>query len=202
MPAHPHDLLFHVLFLGAMAVVGLVRLRYSRRIMLDQDSASRRSLSFVLRQLAAIGAFLVIAAHTIKPSLMSWTEFSLPLLVRLIAVPMVIVTIVIVSWVADEVAPGINARGSETLVTSGVYGLVRHPLYAAVTAAAVALTLLSANWVVGLLSVALCVDLLAVRARREDARLALLQPEAYAAYAARTPAFIPRWRKSQAGAVA
>lgn len=184
-----------------MAVVGLVRLRYRRRAQIEQARVNQRSLSFALKQLAAVGAFFVIAMHTIKPSVMAWTEFPLPLLVRLIAVPMVIVTTAVVAWVADEVAPGIDARGRETLVTSGVYGLVRHPLYAAVTAAAVALTLLSANWVVGVLSVALCGDLLAVRARREDARLALLQPEAYAAYAARTPAYVPHWGRSRERAV-
>lgn len=94
-----------------MAVVGVVRLRYRRRAQIEQARSNRRSLSFALRQLAAIGAFFVIAIHTVKPSVMAWTEFPLPLLVRLIAVPMVIVTTAVVAWVADEVAPGIDSRG-------------------------------------------------------------------------------------------
>lgn len=88
-----------------------------------------------------------------------------------------------------------RAEGTEApltvLVREGVYGRVRHPRYAAVTAGTLGLALIAhhaaAYWVV-----ALMVPLILVLARLEEARLVEQFGEAYARYRTRVPAFVPR----------
>ena len=75
------------------------------------------------------------------------------------------------------------------LVVDGVYGRVRHPIYAGVMAAAIGWSLALASLVALGLSLALVV-LLDLKARREEVWLAEHYP-AYAAYAERTRRFLP-----------
>lgn len=86
--------------------------------------------------------------------------------------------------------PNAHAR----LRTGGLYRLVRHPIYSGLLLFVVAHTVRAASW----LQVALCVALvavIAVKARWEEARLSERFP-GYAAYAARTPRFVPLVRRS------
>jgi protein-S-isoprenylcysteine O-methyltransferase Ste14 len=86
-----------------------------------------------------------------------------------------------------------------TLVTTGIYGMVRHPLYASSMAVAVAMSILSASWLVAGLALAFVVDLV-VRARRDDRRLAQEFGPRFDAYATRVPSFIPRrWASRESG---
>lgn len=71
---------------------------------------------------------------------------------------------------------------------------MRHPLCSALSLAAFWFTLLTANWVVGLIALGLVMDMVLVRARREDAFLAAQFGTRFSEYARRTPAFVPRAR--------
>lgn len=81
-----------------------------------------------------------------------------------------------------------------TLRTGGLYGLVRHPVYAGLLLAAGSVAVAGSSWWrVGVLG--LLVVLLNVKARFEERHLAR-RFEGYAAYARRTPRLVPRpWRR-------
>ncbi len=77
-----------------------------------------------------------------------------------------------------------------TLVTSGFYGLVRHPIYTGVLAIVAGMTLRSTSWVhVGMAVVAYV--FFDRKAAWEEQMLSERYPD-YPAYAAQTPRFIPR----------
>ena len=76
----------------------------------------------------------------------------------------------------------------------GAFRLVRHPLCSALSLAAFWFTLLSANWVVGLIALCLVMDMVLVRARGEDGFPAAQFGTRFSEYARRTPAFVPRAR--------
>lgn len=75
------------------------------------------------------------------------------------------------------------------LRTGGLYRFVRHPIYGGVLLAAAAITVASGSVFRLVVFVALVV-LLSVKARWEEARLSA-RFAGYAAYAARTPRFVP-----------
>jgi protein-S-isoprenylcysteine O-methyltransferase Ste14 len=84
-------------------------------------------------------------------------------------------------------------RGS--LTTGGLYRYVRHPIYTAVLGIVIGLVIRSGS--VPSLAVGLAtVGFFNVKARWEERRLAVAYPD-YAAYAARTPRFIPHPRPSR-----
>jgi protein-S-isoprenylcysteine O-methyltransferase Ste14 len=87
-----------------------------------------------------------------------------------------------------------EVRPDTELVTTGAFGLVRHPLYDSVLMlwAGGALALL--NYVLGA-GFLLLVPAFYLRARAEEAILAHHFGEAYAAYAARVPMLLPRLRR-------
>lgn len=86
--------------------------------------------------------------------------------------------------------PEPNGRGS--LQRSGVYGLMRHPMYSGVMALAVGSTLTRASWLRIAACLALCL-LFNGKSRFEERELASHFPE-YLQYAAKTPRFIPLGR--------
>ena len=79
------------------------------------------------------------------------------------------------------------------LRSTGLYRYVRHPIYAGVMALAVGFTIPSGSLAIATATLAL-VAWLVLKARWEERRLEMRYP-AYAAYAARTPRFIPSPRR-------
>jgi len=102
--------------------------------------------------------------------------------------------------IAGRVALGRNYRPSSTigvalapdhrLVTHGPFRLVRHPMYLGLTLAALGALAVYRTWTTALF--VLQTPVLVVRARREDALLALTYGEAWQRYAEQVPSWLPR----------
>jgi protein-S-isoprenylcysteine O-methyltransferase Ste14 len=193
----PRDLPFHLVFLAAMIALAMIRVHYWRatRALRGYHGISAGSAISELRQLGGILAFLVITVHIVKPSLLDWTEFPLLVAIRVAAVPVAILSVLGVAWTSREAIRCLRAAGRNHLITSGPYSVVRHPLYAAASIAAIALTVVSANWVVALVALALASHLLLLRAPHEDAALSRKFGDAFREYAEHIPRFVPRlWK--------
>lgn len=80
-------------------------------------------------------------------------------------------------------------KHSAVLRTTGLYAVVRHPIYLGIVVITAGLVLMSSSWWSLLCGVALVI-LLSVKARFEE-KLLLAKFEGYAAYAARTGRIIP-----------
>jgi len=78
------------------------------------------------------------------------------------------------------------------LVTTGPYGIVRHPLYLALSACTTAVGLALGSLTGTLALTALLAAVARWRARREEKALALTHPDAWSAYAARVRGLTPR----------
>ena len=186
----------HLLFMVVVSAIGLLRVRYYRRQRraFGIRFASRGKTLNEVRQVAAMLALLLMLLHTINPNILSWTEFPLPYVVRWIGGGAAVLSVVLLAWAADDAVHGVLADDPLPLHTTGPYAVVRHPLDAAIAFVAVALTVLSANWVIGLVSGVMAAHALFVRARRNAEQLRTTYGEAYQSYAAHTPRFVPRLR--------
>ena len=85
---------------------------------------------------------------------------------------------------------GVRLHAEQQLITTGPFALVRHPMYLAVIAAGVGGLLLYRTWAMLLFAPAMFG--LIVRARREEAALAIEFGADWAAYCRRVPAWLPR----------
>lgn len=80
------------------------------------------------------------------------------------------------------------------LHTAGIYGVIRHPMYAAVLLACLGVTL-STGRLLALVALVALAGVLHVKARFEDQRLAEQFGWQFAVYECRVPAFVPQpWR--------
>lgn len=186
-------LLLHLLFMALMSAVGFIRVRYYRRQhrMLGLSFANQGRTMNEIRQLAAMVALLVMVVHTINPRVLSWTEVTLPYAVRWIGAGFAVLAVLLLAKAADAALEGATADEPLPFRTEGLYALVRHPLYAMIAFTAGALTVLSANWIVGLIGGAMAAHALLVRARRDEEQLKFAHGAAYDRYALRTPKFFP-----------
>jgi protein-S-isoprenylcysteine O-methyltransferase Ste14 len=79
-------------------------------------------------------------------------------------------------------SPGLEMREEHGLVTHGIYGRIRHPMYAALWISALAQPLLVHNWIAGFLVVPACAALWIIRVPREEAMLRQRFVDAYDDY--------------------
>ena len=77
-----------------------------------------------------------------------------------------------------------------TLVTHGPYRWVRHPFYVTAALLMASVTLLTANWLIGISSVAV-LALLAIRTPKEEQMLIKRFGQQYRDYMAKTGRFVP-----------
>jgi protein-S-isoprenylcysteine O-methyltransferase Ste14 len=112
------------------------------------------------------------------------------MLERIVGIAVLALASLVIVWSFATVA---IARRRDGVAQTGPYRFLRHPIYATYLPAFVGLALLLNSWWI---LVAIPVSLLVCikRGRREELWLHKNRPD-YAAYAARTPSIIPRFRR-------
>jgi len=91
--------------------------------------------------------------------------------------------------------PTLQILGEHTLVTEGVFGTIRHPLYAAHLLLGAAQVLLLQNWIAGPSLLATMLPLYLYRAPREERMMFDHFGDDYRAYVCRTGRLLPSLRK-------
>jgi protein-S-isoprenylcysteine O-methyltransferase Ste14 len=137
----------------------------------------------------------VFTAYLIDPASVSRFSLPLPLWLRWIGAALALLVPLLLFWTFRSLGKNLTdtvvTRKVHTLVTHGPYHWVRHPFYDVVLLAVLAMSLLSANWLLALLGLA-AVGMLLARTRIEEAKLAERFGAEYQAYAQRTGRFVPR----------
>jgi protein-S-isoprenylcysteine O-methyltransferase Ste14 len=95
---------------------------------------------------------------------------------------------------AHNWTPLLEVRKGNTLITSGPYRLVRHPMYSAALVIAAGLSFLSANWLVAAGTLLGPVIVFAGRLRDEEQMMIDAFGDEYREYMARTGRLMPRLR--------
>jgi protein-S-isoprenylcysteine O-methyltransferase Ste14 len=181
---------------GAVATSGFYRARAERlggRLPTSIEGRPAASLR------VAIGLVVVaaIVAPIVAPSWAGIITVPLPPGVRLLGLGLAIAAWPFLWWtlatIGTGISPSVSTRADATLVTSGPYGLVRHPLYSGGFLAFLGLGL-SLQSIPLLIGVAILLWWLPQRVRREEANLTTSYGDGYRAYCHRTGRFLPRLR--------
>lgn len=152
---------------------------------------------------ASLGAFylgycLGVVAYLVRPEWMAWSTIRIPVPARWAGAVLLLVGAILM--ICGLVSLGRNfafavvPKKNSTLVTTGLYGWVRHPLYTAFLVEAVGISLLMANWFVAATAGSL-LTLLVYRTRQEEDELIERFGDEYRTYMANTGRFIPRLRR-------
>ena len=146
-------------------------------------------------RLTGLSLWLGVFAYMINPAWMAWARIDLPEWLRWVGVGMGALGDLLAYWVfshlGNNVTPTVVTRSTATLVTSGPYRWVRHPLYLMGLIGYVGFGLLAENWFIALATV-VTFGVMQFRIPKEEARLVEKFGMAYREYMQRTGRFLPR----------
>jgi len=161
------------------------------------SSLEEGKLILTLRRVFGLALWLSALAYLINPRWIAWASLLLPAWMRWSGAALMAVCVLLIYWVfsslGKNVTPTVAIRREHSLVTSGPYRWVRHPLYTVGFLAFTGLSLLAANWFI----FAMLLLSFAVLVRRtpiEERRLIEKFGEEYRAYMQRTGRFLPRFK--------
>ena len=149
--------------------------------------------------MASVGTPLGLGclAFMIHPPWVAFAQFDLSIGWRWLGVAVGLAGLTLFAWMFRHLGLNITStsmpRRNATLVTTGPYRWVRHPMYTAVLILVIATVLLTANAVVAMGGLGMFA-LLVARSRLEEARLVEKFGDDYRAYQRRTGRIVPRWR--------
>lgn len=146
-------------------------------------------------RLVGLGLWISVLGYLFSPSTFQWASLSLAPAVRWFGFAVGLGSSILLFWTLNSLGKNLTdtvvTRAAATLVTNGPYRWVRHPFYVTTALLIASVTLLAANWLIGVSGLLVFV-LLAVRTRKEEQRLIERFGQQYRDYMAATGRFFPR----------
>lgn len=191
---------FRIAFLVIVAVQLPVALVCMRRASAMGTIFRRRAEGIVMTLLLG-GAYAAYSLagiiYLVEPDWMAWSAIPLPSVVRwsgaLLAALGASLAVPSLMTLGRNFAFAVVPQEHASLVTSGTYAWIRHPLYSAFLIETVGASVLMANVFVAATGL-LTWGLLAVRTRQEEDELVERFGDAYRCYMRRVGRFFPRFR--------
>jgi protein-S-isoprenylcysteine O-methyltransferase Ste14 len=194
--------LFRFTGLAAFLAGAAISIYYRRRANLQGgrvSSREERPWIYAMRSIGGLFLWLSALVYFIQPAWIAWASLPFPLWLRGVGAAMGVLSVPLIAWVfrslGHNVTPTIVTRREHTLVTSGPYRYVRHPLYTAGMLSFTGIFLLSANVLI-LVGLGLTLPFLALRTPYEEARLIERFGDQYRDYMQRTGRYLPRLKKA------
>lgn len=186
----------------SLAVIGALLLgirvfytiRWSRSLETVAVNNTGRSIKFLAWSLGILGD-LTIVIYILAPRWLEYATLPIPGVLRWSGVGLGLVSIPFFYWAHSSLGkefdyPGV-IKAEQTLVTSGPYHWIRHPIYSSYFIWTLAFFLISANWLIGVIWL---VFSLAAASNIGVEETALIEKfgESYRDYVQRTGRFLPR----------
>ena len=191
----------HVVFRVILSMLYIpywfARLYYMRRGVASGERVSRTRpdrLRIALISSLSLAGAVVGFLYVFAPRRIRWTTLPTPTWSRWIGVALGVVAMPLFIWTHHALGKNWSAdlviKEEHTLITSGPFRWVRHPMYTSLFGSSLAFSLLSSNWVIGLSGLGTSI-LLASRVHKEEALMIEEFGDQYRAYMQRTGRFLP-----------
>ena len=201
-----HDQPFRAVLIAVFLVVLPIGIYHRLKSQATREKLDRRQEGlFILATLRPVGVafWLELIAWMVGPSWMAWSSVSLPAWLRWTGVGLIAIACGLLVWtflcLGKSLTDTVVTRQTHTLVIHGPYRWVRHPFYDSAALLALALSLITANWLFFVTGVVLFC-LLIIRTRTEEENLVARFGDSYRAYMERTGRFLPRIAANRRGA--
>jgi protein-S-isoprenylcysteine O-methyltransferase Ste14 len=190
---------FEWIFVAGIVISEVIRFPHRQRNKRDLRAGRLDSridtTEVVLSILAWAGSEIVPLAYVFSP----WfdvADYRLPAWVGWIGV-MLMAASVVVLWRAHRDlglnwSPTLQLQPDHVLVTDGIYGVMRHPIYAAYLLGVIAQALLLNNWIAGPIGLVTFIPIYLTRVPREEAMMIETFGDTYRAYMRCVGRLLPR----------
>jgi len=128
---------------------------YVRKHGEERDTLKKREEGTASKIAAALGllGFVAILVYAIKPVWLSWASWQLPLWLRWAGVGIALLGFILLQWAQDTLGKNWSDTPrmieEQSLITSGPYQYIRHPIYTAFLLILGSTLLIAANWLIG-----------------------------------------------------
>jgi protein-S-isoprenylcysteine O-methyltransferase Ste14 len=188
-------------FRASLAVIGVmiyaIRFYYFGLTAKSGDRVSKGANKFSSLAIGAIGLMAMVApmAYVFTPRWLEWAALPMPGTLRWAGVGLGLLSVPLLFWIHRTLdknydMPQVIKEG-QTLVTSGPYRWVRHPMYSSFFLSGLATFLITANWFIGLVFCVYCL-VAASMVGAEESNLIEKFGDEYQAYRQHTGRFLPR----------
>jgi protein-S-isoprenylcysteine O-methyltransferase Ste14 len=197
------EIWFKLSFIIAFVYVATVATR-TARLATARHGGSVNQLSNEVKGLIAVRATLGIVFYAmliwwmVRPHAPSWSILPIDPTIRWVAVLLLVPILALFTWsfrsIGASYRGGVGLHEEHELVTTGAYARMRHPIYLSFICVMVLVSLISANWVIGLSGLLLVISIPAARVPIEERELSERFGKQWESYRERTGAFFPRLR--------
>ena len=151
---------------------------------------------FWIVMMLAMAAFLLgTLAFLINPAWLTFTKIALPDYLRLLGIPLGLVTVILNDWMFRHLGHNVTKtsmpRENASLVMTGPYRWIRHPMYSFGGLLFLAFALLTSSWLIAVSGI-VAFFMIALRTRLEERRLIDKFGDRYRNYMRRTGRYFPR----------
>ena len=140
--------------------------------------------------------FISVVAFTINPGWLAFANLSLPLWSRWLGVALAFAGFALLQWaqitLGESWSDTPRMLKEQSLVTSGPYQFIRHPIYTAFVLILGSTLLISANWLIGLAWLGMTLLEVASRIRFEESLMLEYFGDQYREYMKKTGRLLPR----------
>ncbi len=168
----------------------------ARKIRESKRKTVTTILLFFVAQLWVVGSFI----YLINPEMMEWARFPIPSWIRwlgaIIAVLGMALEFSTQLYLGKNYSTTLHISEEQSLVTSGPYRYIRHPMYTALITVGIGIGLLSTSWYFLLPFIATGI-VIALRTRREEEAMIEKFGDEYIQYTQGTGRFFPQIRRKK-----
>lgn len=194
----PSENPFRVALLVVLVLTIAVTVYHRLQAAAPGEKISRKEEGYafaIVLRLAGLVLWLATFGYLVSPASVECAQIPLPIWVRWVGVGTGVFCSLLMYWTLSSLGKNLTdtvvTRIQATLVTHGPYRWVRHPFYVTAAMLMASVTVLTANWLIGVTSL-IVLGLLAVRTPKEEQMLIERFGQQYLEYMARTGRFLPR----------
>jgi len=192
-----NDHMFRLILLAGFVTFKPIGIYHRLKARTGEKLDRRQEGLFILITLRLVGLAGVagLIAYFINPACMAWAAVPLPVWLRWTGVGFALIAGLLLVWMFRTLGRNLTdtvvTRKQHTLVTTGPYRWVRHPLYSSAALVILGNSLAAASW---FFFVAGCLMfmLLVIRTRKEEQNLIARFGDDYRNYMQQTGRFVPR----------
>lgn len=177
-------------------IVSLIRIYFRFRFYhsTKKVSASHKLRELFLAGFTGISLILPIILYLFTNTI-QFADFSIHLILRLIGTIMLVLNTILLAWVhyflGKNWSPILEIHKEQTLIISGPYKWIRHPMYTCLFVYAIALPLHSANYLTGVIPMLSFLGIYFIRIPSEEKMMLQLFGDQYRTYLHKTKRVIP-----------
>ena len=192
------ELIFRILLPLLIIAFAAHRGYYVRKHGKEENTLKQREegLASKIAGLLGLVGFITVTGYAIKPVWLSWAALPLPLWLRWIGIGIALLGFALLQWAQTTLGKSWSDTPrmikGQSLITSGPYQFIRHPIYTAFLLILGSTLFISANWLIGSAWLGMALLELASRIRFEEGLMLEYFGDQYREYMKRTGRLLPK----------